>query len=270
MNINITKQQTKKYLEALKQHTHNKHCADCLKPSPIWVSLNFGIFICAECAGRHRELGVTVSKVKSTILDDWNLNELRRIGVAGNKYAHMLPDLPFKEKYLKSKYHEKFIDNLVAKDEEERPGDSFLNEIEKKKTNTSFANEIPIKSIPIRKLGEKKKTDRKEPIKTKFIEKEKGDKKEEVTVSKERSFILKTNNKPSLKKASDKAFVLNETQIERVGLGSIKINVEENNEKYSYRNLRVCERVKPSEESILDKVKNSGKNLINGFFNNEK
>lgn len=35
----------------------NSRCIDCNDPNPNWVSLNFGCFICLNCAGFHRSLG---------------------------------------------------------------------------------------------------------------------------------------------------------------------------------------------------------------------
>ena len=48
-------------------------CCPCSAPDPDWASLNLGCLICIECSGVHRQLGVHVSKVRSTTLDvkDW-------------------------------------------------------------------------------------------------------------------------------------------------------------------------------------------------------
>jgi hypothetical protein len=48
-------------------------CYVCRAADPDWASLNLGILLCIECSGVHRQLGVHISKVRSTTLDvkDW-------------------------------------------------------------------------------------------------------------------------------------------------------------------------------------------------------
>lgn len=58
----------------------NKLCADCKRPSPSWASLNLGVFVCIKCSGCHREIGVHVTKIKSTNLDLWPSTILGNFG----------------------------------------------------------------------------------------------------------------------------------------------------------------------------------------------
>ena len=54
----------------------NKHCFDCGTNHPKWTSKTFGVFVCLDCSGIHRSMGVHISFVKSANMDKWTSEEL--------------------------------------------------------------------------------------------------------------------------------------------------------------------------------------------------
>ncbi|EED43938.1 GTPase-activating protein [Enterocytozoon bieneusi H348] len=78
----------KKNIEAKMKLEENKTCADCNQKNPRWVSCKYGIFICLECAGLHRSLGINYDIIKSSTLDQWNKESYLPIKYGGNSKFH--------------------------------------------------------------------------------------------------------------------------------------------------------------------------------------
>lgn len=118
---------TKKLTELLNSQPDNQCCADCSARlvDSVWASLSLGVFLCINCAGAHRKLGVQISRVKSLHLDAWTDSELQAMK-GGNKRANdvysqyltqwialdptclLLPDAEHgvREHFVRRKYHE--------------------------------------------------------------------------------------------------------------------------------------------------------------------
>lgn len=109
-------------LDALVRVGGNRRCADCTADDPTWASKNLGIFLCTQCAGVHRSLGVHISQVASCKLDKWSEDEVRIMADAGNDEAnsfweyhvpegtvkpHALDPREERDAYIRRKYDEK-------------------------------------------------------------------------------------------------------------------------------------------------------------------
>ena len=50
--------------------------------------MDFGVFVCINCSGSHRSLGMHITRVRSTKLDNWSREDAKILELVGNEVAN--------------------------------------------------------------------------------------------------------------------------------------------------------------------------------------
>lgn len=93
-------EQTKiKTIQKILSRSGNRTCADCSANDPTWASLKFGVWVCLNCSGYHRNIGAAHTRIQSAYLDQWSFESIQVFealtNIISNKYweANLDPEL---------------------------------------------------------------------------------------------------------------------------------------------------------------------------------
>eukprot|EP00761_Pharyngomonas_kirbyi_P012091 gb/GECH01012118.1/.p1 GENE.gb/GECH01012118.1/~~gb/GECH01012118.1/.p1 ORF type:complete len:387 (+),score=91.93 gb/GECH01012118.1/:1-1161(+) len=146
-------------LKKLLAKKENNVCFDCSTRNPKWASVNNGVFICLECAGVHRSIGVHLSFVRSVDFDQWKPHEIQLMKNAGNDKAkkffqsHGIAKLPIDKKY-KTTAAIKWREKLKTGTDKTKPKATTVSEEQPQQPEP--VDEWKIMEEEARKDGEKK------------------------------------------------------------------------------------------------------------------
>ena len=158
-----------KLVEALKKQEANRKCFDCGVVGTTYASLNFGTFVCSQCAGILRGLNY---KVKPLGISIFTINEYEILQKNGNEKAKNiwmgLYD-PYKHEKPNPKSYNEVKNHLIRKYKEkkfyrESKGIQFINKSieEDIKDPLELNNKCKIKNINIGPMWTHKKIEKKD------------------------------------------------------------------------------------------------------------
>ncbi|KAF4673866.1 hypothetical protein FOL47_010014 [Perkinsus chesapeaki] len=83
----VSDEERNAFFKSLRSKPANRTCIDCMTRNPVWISTGFGVFVCLNCSGRHRQMGVHITFVRSCEMDKLPPQYLIQMDLGGNERA---------------------------------------------------------------------------------------------------------------------------------------------------------------------------------------
>ncbi|CAG9816731.1 unnamed protein product [Phaedon cochleariae] len=150
----------------------NDRCCDCNSQNDAtWLSTNFGIIVCIECSGIHRDLGVHISRIQSLTLDNVGtsqlvlarfmtnhvFNDTMEAQLSPNEKLHPSSSMEERLNFIRAKYVEKRFSVKTCENEEEKlyELEDAVNRGDLQLLLETFAENVDFSSpLPTSKIGE--------------------------------------------------------------------------------------------------------------------
>ena len=180
----------KELAQIVRADDNNRRCCDCGKRNPTWASTNLGCFMCLECSGIHRAIGVHITKIKSITLDKWTRNEVDHMKKVGNRIHNarweaflddgrgIIPQSSMRERdvFIRAKYNGRKYYSDIPKDQLPPPvqigGNGSGAEAGKPKFQTAAQRAKMRREKAAREKAQKEAADREAAAKAKQDEEE--------------------------------------------------------------------------------------------------
>ena len=94
----------------------NQNCVDCSAANPTFVSINYSVFLCENCANVHKTLVKDISDAKYLLNDQLSPKEINLLKIGGNqRFKTLISEYDITDDQNKQfKYHLK-IDEYYRK-----------------------------------------------------------------------------------------------------------------------------------------------------------
>merc|ERR1712062_839100 len=146
---------SRKRLKEIRSQNGNNVCCECGKLNPQWISITYGIWVCIECSGKHRLLGLHIGHIKSITMDKWTEKEIEKVSYGGNKnfkefiesHSSYNSQWKFEEKYqsqLIALYRDKLTMEAAGEIWIEEESPIYLN----MKSETTSMSEVKLETPP--------------------------------------------------------------------------------------------------------------------------